>query len=84
MTLSPAYDLVNTALVNPADNEEMALTLNGKKRKIQKQDFIVAMDGFKITEKQQQNIFNKMGKGLPAWLEFIDMSSLSEDFKQKY
>lgn len=29
MTLSPAYDLVNTALVNPADDEEMALTLNG-------------------------------------------------------
>jgi serine/threonine-protein kinase HipA len=39
MTLSPAYDLVNTALVNPADDEEMALTLNGRKKKLQKQDF---------------------------------------------
>jgi len=84
MTLSPAYDLVNTALVNPADNEELALPLNGKKRKINLQDFIVAMSGFKITEKQQQNIFDKMVKGLPAWLEFIDMSFLSADFRQQY
>ena len=37
MTLSPAYDLVNTTLVNPADEEELALTLNGKKKKIKKQ-----------------------------------------------
>ncbi len=29
--LSPAYDLVPTAIVNPADTEELALTLNGKK-----------------------------------------------------
>ncbi len=84
MTLSPAYDLVNTALVNPADNEELALTLNGKKRKIDRHDFMAAMNGLKITEKQQHNIFHKMVKGLPAWLEFIDMSFLSEDFKQKY
>lgn len=84
MTLSPAYDLVNTALVNPADNEELALTLNGKKRKIDIQDFMTAMNGCNITEQQQQNIFNKMAKSLPAWLEFIDMSFLSDDFKQKY
>lgn len=31
--LSPAYDLVATALVNPADKEDLALTLNGKKKK---------------------------------------------------
>ncbi|MFC7671206.1 HipA domain-containing protein [Hymenobacter humi] len=29
--LAPAYDLVATALVNPADPEELALTLNGKR-----------------------------------------------------
>ena len=27
---TPAYDLVNVALVNPKDKEVMALTLNGK------------------------------------------------------
>lgn len=29
--LAPAYDLVATTLVNPADTEELALTLNGRK-----------------------------------------------------
>lgn len=51
MTLSPAYDLVNTTLVNPADEEEMALTLNGKKKKLKKQDFVVAMNILKVEEK---------------------------------
>ncbi|MDT8394130.1 MAG: HipA domain-containing protein, partial [Bacteroidales bacterium] len=48
MALSPAYDLVNTALVNPADEEELALTLNGKKKKIRKHDFTVAMNTLKL------------------------------------
>lgn len=30
--LSPAYDMVATVLVNPADKEELALTLNGKEK----------------------------------------------------
>lgn len=84
MTLSPAYDLVNTALVNPADEEELALTLNGKKKKIKKQDFITAMNTLKVEEKQQQNIFNKMIKAMPKWTEQIDISFLSAAFKEQY
>ena len=34
VNLSPAYDLLNVNLVNPQDDEELALTLNGKKKKI--------------------------------------------------
>ncbi len=32
--LSPAYDMLSTALVMPEDREELALTLNGKRRKL--------------------------------------------------
>ena len=84
MTLSPAYDLVNTTLVNPADDEEMALNINGKKKKIKLQDFVVAMDTLKVDEKQQQNIFRKMEKALPKWLDMIDRSFLSDAFKHQY
>ena len=84
MTLSPAYDLVNTALVNPADEEEMALTINGKKKKLKKNDFVAAMNTLKVAEKQQQNIFAKMEKALPGWLYLIDCSFLSDDFKEQY
>lgn len=84
MTLSPAYDLVNTALVNPADTEELALTLNGKKSRIKKQDFITAMNALNVGEQQQQNIFKKMKKAMPGWMERIDVSFLSQVFKDQY
>jgi serine/threonine-protein kinase HipA len=84
MTLSPAYDLVNTALVNPTDEEEMALNINGKKKKLKKLDLVAAMNTLKVDEKQQQNIFSKMEKAVPKWLDLIDKSFLSEEFKEKY
>ena len=84
MTLSPAYDLVNTALVNPADEEEMALTLNGRKKKLNKQDFVAAMHTLKVEEKQQENIFKKMSNALPQWHELIDSSFMSEAYKAQY
>lgn len=84
MALSPAYDLVNTALVNPEDKEEMALTINGKKRKLKKEDFIAAMNTLNVEEKQQQNIFSKMEKALPKWINMIDKSFLSDLFKEQY
>lgn len=84
MILSPAYDMVNTALVNPADDEDMALTLNGKKKKLKKQDFVAAMNTLKVDEKQQQNIFTKMEKARQKWMEQIDNSFLTEEFKKQY
>ncbi len=84
MTLSPAYDLVNTKLVNPTDDEDLALNLNGRKKKLKRQDFSAAMSTLEIGDKQQQNIFSKMEKALPKWLEFIDISFLSDSFKKEY
>jgi len=84
MTLSPTYDLVNTTLVNPADEEEMALTLNSRKKKLNKKDFVAAMNTLKVEERQQENIFNKMAKALPKWQELIDRSFMSNEFKEQY
>jgi serine/threonine-protein kinase HipA len=84
MTLSPTYDLVNTTLVNPADEEEMALTLNSQKKKLKKKDFVAAMNTLKVEERQQENIFNKMAKALPKWQELIDRSFMSNEFKEQY
>lgn len=84
MVFSPAYDLVNTALVNPSDPDELALTLNGKRRKLKKTDFIAAMQGAKIEPMQQQRLFAKMENALPNWMRLIDASFLSPDFKEGY
>lgn len=60
--LSPAYDMVATVLVNPADDEDMALTLNGKKKKLKRSDFTAAFTTSKLDPKQQENIFKKWKK----------------------
>jgi serine/threonine-protein kinase HipA len=82
--LSPAYDMVATALVNPVDKEDMALTLNAKKKKIKRSDFITAFSSIRLDEKQQENIFTKMEKAEPEWINFIDISFLSNELKIAY
>jgi serine/threonine-protein kinase HipA len=84
MALSPAYDLVATKIVNPADDEELALTLNGKKKKIKKADFVAAFNTLRLDKKQQDNIFKKMIKAKAAWIDKINVSFLSQDFKDQY
>lgn len=82
--LSAAYDMVATALVNTADDEDMALTLNGKKKKISKNDFSATFNTLKLEAKQQENIFNKMEKAKAKWMDFIDISFMSNDFKDVF
>ncbi len=82
--LTPAYDLLSTALVMPEDTEELALTLNGKKRKIRRADFEKAMQQSGISEKVMMNIEKKFRKACPKWLELIDMSFLPDEIKRKY
>ncbi|MDO9152586.1 MAG: HipA domain-containing protein [Paludibacter sp.] len=82
--LSPAYDLLSTALLNPADDEDLALTLNGKKKRINRNDFEMAFTTLKLDTKQQTNIFSKMEKAKNKWIDFIQISFLSADFKEKY
>ncbi len=84
MVLSPAYDLVNTALVNPEDQEELALNLNGKKKRLKKSDFDAAFVTMGLEAKQQANIFAKMKAAKPAWIEMVNASFLSPDFKIQY
>ena len=82
--LSPAYDMVATAIVNPDDDEDLALTLNGKKKRIKKSDFVMAFSNLKLDPKQVENIFKKMDKSKTKWFACIENSFVSNDFKLKY
>lgn len=82
--LAPAYDMVATTLVMPEDNEELALTLNGRKRKLKRTDFEIAFNTLKLEPKIQRNIFNRFTLALPKWTAFIDRSFLSDDRKKAY
>jgi len=82
--LSPAYDMLSTVLVNLKDDEDLALSLNGRKKRLMRRDFESAFNSMKLNARQQANIFAKMGNALNKWLDFIQISFLSPDFKEKY
>lgn len=82
--LAPAYDLLNVAIVNPKDTEELALTLNGKKRKLTRHDFETAMLSSGLNEKVVSNIFRKFLRIYPQWEATIRNSFLPADLQETY
>ncbi|WP_435255259.1 HipA domain-containing protein [Tenacibaculum sp. A30] len=79
--LAPAYDMVAVKLLIPEDQEELALNLNGKKRKIKRLDFNEAMSKAQIPAKAIENLWNRIEKGMQQWQELIACSFLSEENK---
>ncbi len=66
--LTPAYDLLNAAIINPKDDEELALTLNGrKKKKLQREDFIRSAATLGIENVIVERLINKYIKLLPKF-----------------
>lgn len=82
--LTPAYDLLSTALVIPEDSEELALTLCGKKRKLTQQHFREAMTASGLDEKICENIFTRFARILPEWEACIRQSFLPKEMQEQY
>lgn len=82
--LTPAYDLLSTALAMPEDDEELALTLNGKKKRIKREDFEKAMRDSGMDEKAIANLFARFSKAIPKWHELINVSFLPADLQEAY
>lgn len=82
--LCPAYDLVASELVVEDDDEELALNLNGKKKKIKRKDFSTAMKTGGMNDKSIENIFKKFEKLQKTWHGFIEESFLSREYKENY
>lgn len=82
--LAPAYDLLSTSLVMPQDTEDLALTLNGRKRKITRADFISAMQTSGLEEKVITNLLKKFHRAASRWYEWIDASFLPDDMAKRY
>ncbi|MBI6117866.1 HipA domain-containing protein [Salegentibacter maritimus] len=83
-TLSPAYDLLNVSIVNPDDQEELALTLAGKKKKITRKILIDFGLGLGLNQKQINGVFNRFQKSKNKAIGLIHNSFLSEKMKQAY
>lgn len=82
--LSPAYDLLNVAIILPEDKEELALTLGGKKRKIKRVHFEEFGKELGLTNKQVERVFNRFYKNKEKAISLAKSSFLSDKMKKKY
>ena len=82
--LTPAYDLLNAAILNPKDDEELALTLNGRKKRLKRSDFIAAGETMGIDPKIVDRLIGKYVRLHPRMSEFIGQSFLDEELKNRY
>ncbi|MFK7834185.1 MAG: HipA domain-containing protein [Winogradskyella sp.] len=82
--LTPAYDMISSQLVLPDDLEDLALNLNGKKRKLKREDFNKAMLKAHIPEKAIENLWKRIEKGMREWSLLIDHSFLSQERKESF
>lgn len=84
LSLSPAYDLVPTALVNPKDTEELALNLNAKKRKLKYDDFLKAFENCGLSKKILDNTLELFLYALPKMKKVVYKSFAKEETKDQY
>lgn len=84
--LSPCYDLANSTIVLKEQNEEIALTVKGKKKYLT-HNILVNYFGVErcgLTEKSIEKVFGTISAAIPKWLSLIDISFLSKEMKGKY
>lgn len=82
--LAPSYDLLNVAIVNPDDKEELALTLESKKNKLKLDDFVKFGTRLELNEKQIKGVFKRFLKNKHQAINWIGKSFLSEKMKTNY
>ena len=82
--LAPAYDLLNTTIVNPKDTEELALPLSGRKTKLRVADFLNTARTIGLEESVVLRLINGLQKALPKWQVLIQSSFLDENMKKAY
>ena len=80
--MTPAYDLVPVLMV--FDQQEMALTINGKNKNLTKKDFYSFGLSMDIDEKIISSIHSDFSIYKEKMLEFIRITELSDKEKEKF
>lgn len=86
IAFAPSYDFLSTRLLIPEsdDPEEMALTLNGKKRKLNREDFERFGQTIGLMPRQVENAFSRMRENLESFESLIGHSFLPEGLKNDF
>ena len=79
--LSAAYDMLSTNVVIPADKDQLALTLNGKKQNIRRKDFLVFADTIGIPERSAEKMIGTVVKLKEKYISMCRDSYMPEQMK---
>lgn len=80
--LSPAYDMLSTNVVIPADQEQLALIINCKKHNVIRKDFFVFADTIGITKKSAEKMIDKIGKLKDKYIAMCRESYMPDNMKK--
>lgn len=81
--LSPAYDLLPVNVVMPEDREQVALTLNGKKRNLHRNDFLKYARSIGYPDKAAKNLIDRLSSQKDAFLKAVASSFLTDELKDR-
>lgn len=85
VTLSPAYDLLNTTIAQANTQEETALPLNGKKNNLKKTDYLdYFAKRLQLNPNMVAKVIQEIQQALPQWKILIGNSFLSLAMQEKY
>ena len=80
--LSDAYDMLPVNTVNPADTEQTALTLNGKKRNLHRNDFLKFADACQIDRAVAGKIIDRLKGYESEFIRKTEQSYLTDELKE--
>jgi serine/threonine-protein kinase HipA len=86
VTLSPCYDLVNSTIEYKKPEDEIALPLMGKKKKLTQNILInyFGKERCELTPKSIESVLESISSSIQEWNKLIDLSFLSSEMKTKY
>jgi serine/threonine-protein kinase HipA len=86
ISISPAYDLLNSTIAQKNTKEEIALPLKGKKNNLTKNDFLnyFAAEKLGLNQNVIDGIIQEFHQIIPEWRKLIGFSFLSKQMQEKY
>ncbi len=82
--LSAAYDMLPVNIILPDDTEQLALTLNGKKRNLHRNDFLKFADYCDIPKKAAERLIQKVTSKKDLYQDMCMDSYLPPEMKQRF
>jgi len=82
--LAPAYDLLPTTLLLPSDDEESALPIDGRKKRLDRGVFLRAAATLGIPARAAENAIAAMLEAMPGAIAKLRRSFVSNAMREKY